>query len=124
MRRLDLNLGQTVIQVRAYEPGHLIIKDTTYTGSLILTPTKIIEDWKVASYEALTPESFTLILSLKPDVLLLGTGAEHHFIAEAIYGELLNQRIGVEVMSTRAACRTFNALVLDGRQVVAALLID
>jgi uncharacterized protein len=41
----------------------------------------------------------------------------------AIYGNLLNHGIGVEVMDTSAACRTFNALSAEGRNVVAALLL-
>jgi len=61
---------------------------------------------------------------LKPDVLLIGTGATHVFLSLDIYGDLINQGIGVEVMSTSAACRTFNALSAEGRHVVAALLIE
>jgi len=36
---------------------------------------------------------------------------------------LLERGIGVEVMDTAAACRTYNIIMLEGRRVAAALLM-
>lgn len=124
MRRLDVDLKKALYQIRAFEEGRLLINDKEYNESIIVTPHKVIEGWGVPTIESLTASSLALILDLKPDVLLLGTGVKHHFIHPKIYSALLEQRIGVEVMSTSAACRTFNALTLDERHVVAALIIN
>ena len=124
MRRLDVDVKKNSYQIRAFEPGRILINDKEYNESVIVTPHELITGWAVPTQEALTASSLHSILAIKPDVLLLGTGAKHHFIREDIYSELLQHRIGVEVMSTYAACRTFNALLLDGRHVVAALIVD
>jgi len=122
MRRQDTDLKRSHLQIRAYTPGRLLINDQEYHESVILTGEEIITGW-AQTIQVLSPSHFEVILTLKPDVLLLGTGAKHHFLQQDVYAELLKARIGVEVMSTLAACRTFNALILDGRHVVAGLII-
>lgn len=63
------------------------------------------------------------MLGLAPEVVLLGTGARQQFPDPVLLGILHAQRIGVEVMDTAAACRTFNVLVTEGRPVAAALIV-
>lgn len=57
-----------------------------------------------------------------PEVLLIGTGLKQHMLPAAVTRPLLDIGIGVEVMSTQAAARTYNILMAEGRRVVAALL--
>jgi uncharacterized protein len=54
--------------------------------------------------------------------VIIGTGERQHFLPPLLMMEFHGQGIGAEVMSTAAACRTFNVLVSEGRNVVAALL--
>lgn len=124
MRRQDTDLARHTYYVRAFKPGRIVINQTEYHDSVIITPAKVISEWKVPTIAALTKETLAVMLSLQPDVLLLGTGAQHHFIDPGIYADLVHHGIGVEVMSTHAASRTFNALLLDGRSVAAALIIS
>ena len=58
----------------------------------------------------------------RPEVLLVGTGAKQLLLAHHILAPLLKMGIGVECMSTQAAARTYNILMSEGRQVIAALL--
>ncbi|HJD45016.1 MAG TPA: Mth938-like domain-containing protein [Candidatus Paenalcaligenes intestinipullorum] len=58
-----------------------------------------------------------------PEVLLIGTGPQQHFLPPAELAELLKAGIGVEVMDTAAAARTYNILMSEGRKVVAILLL-
>ncbi len=58
----------------------------------------------------------------RPEVLLVGTGAKQVLLAHHILAPLLKIGIGVECMSTQAAARTYNILMSEGRQVIAALL--
>jgi uncharacterized protein len=61
---------------------------------------------------------------MRPEILLIGTGAKQVFLRPEQLAPLTEQRIGVECMSTAAAARTFNLLVSEGRKVVALLLIE
>lgn len=123
MPMLDLDENNAHYQIKSYEPGRITINDTTYQQSVIVTPNQLVEDWPPALITELTAESLNVILSLKPDVLLLGTGSELVFPSADVYGHLINAGIGVEIMTTRAACRTYNALSAENRLVAAALII-
>jgi uncharacterized protein len=123
MTTLNLDENNAAYQIRAYQPGLIQINDATFTNSIILSPTQLIEYWQPQSATELSADSFTLILDMKPDVLLIGTGSQLVFLPVDLYGELINQGIGVELMDTRAACRTFSALSAENRNVVAALII-
>ena len=72
----------------------------------------------------LTAEHLEAVLGESTQVLILGTGTRQHFPAPKVQFALLERGIGLEVMDTGAACRTYNILVSEGRDVVAALLLD
>ena len=123
MTTLNLDDNQAQYQIHAYRPGHIKINDESYTQSVIISPNQLITDWQPQTINELSKQSFDIILTLKPSVLLIGTGNEHIFLAPEIYGDLMNHGIGVEIMSTGAACRTYNALSSENRNVAAALII-
>ena len=58
-----------------------------------------------------------------PEVLLVGTGNRQQFLSAELLQPMLAAGVGVEVMDTRAAARTYNILVAEGRHVVAALMV-
>lgn len=124
MATLDLDDNPAQFQIRSYQPGCLHVNEKMLTRSIIITPDKLIENWPPQTIEELNIESLTQIVPLKPDILLIGTGNKLIFIPTEIYGELINLGIGVEVMNTSAACRTFNALSSEHRNVAAALIIN
>jgi uncharacterized protein len=123
MASLDLDENQSAYQIRAFKPGTIQINDKILDRSVIITPSQLIENWQPQNVQELTAESLAPVASLKPDILLIGTGSTMVLIAVEIYGALINQGIGVEIMDTSAACRTFNALSAENRNVAAALLI-
>ncbi len=110
--------------VRAYDRGEVIINEYRHTSSVIVMPKQIIGDWPPQSFAELTADHFIILSELKPQLVLLGTGDVQQFPDPAIYAVLLEQGLGVEVMTTPAACRTYNILASEGRQVAAALLLD
>lgn len=120
---LTLDENSASYQIRAYQPGQIQINDKLYQQSVIIAPHHLIDHWQPHTITELLPEHLTPILSLKPAIVLIGTGEKLIFPPVEIYGELINHGIGVEVMDTRAACRTYNALTSEDRNVVAALLI-
>ena len=76
-----------------------------------------------AGFDALTARDFAQLLSHRPEIVLLGTGATQRLPHPRLLAALHEARVGVEAMDTRAACRTFNILVAEGRRVAAALWI-
>ena len=64
------------------------------------------------------------MLSLRPELVIFGSGARHRFVPAALLRGLIERGIGVETMDTAAACRTYNVLASEGRAVLAVLLLD
>lgn len=98
------------------------VADTWLARSLIITPDTLVDDWAPQSIGALREEHLQVVLALEPEVVLLGTGARQVFLPPERLALFYRHRTGVEVMTTEAACRTFNVLASDGRNAVAALL--
>lgn len=120
---LSLDENQAEFQIRAYEPGKIQINDLSYSHSVIVTPYKLIDHWRPQQISELTRADLAIVSELSPAILLIGTGTVLEFPDLEIYGELINEGIGIEVMDTRAACRTYNALTAENRNVAAALII-
>ena len=74
--------------------------------------------------EQLLAEHFEQALALQPELVIFGSGARHRFISPALVRCLIERGIGVEMMDTAAACRTYNVLASEGRAVLAALLLE
>lgn len=108
--------------VTAYEPGWIEINRVRHEGALLLGPEGPVRAWTAQTFDALTPEHFAAIAAEGPEILLLGTGPTQRFPHPRLTAALAQARIGVESMSTAAACRTYNILIGEGRRVLAALL--
>jgi uncharacterized protein len=111
-------------QIRAYKPGAITVNDKTYTKSLIISAHDLILDWPPQSLAELHAEDLNKILALKPEIVILGTGKRFTLPPQAQLAPLYQARLGVECMDTGAACRTYTALMSEGRRVIAALLIN
>ena len=119
---LDTNRdGINIIQ--AYSKGSFIISNIEYKNSLILSPGEIIENWAPKSINDLKHEDLNQIISLQPEIVIIGTGKELIFPPTTVLEPITNACIGLEIMDTGAACRSYNFLVGEGRKVVAALIV-
>jgi uncharacterized protein len=85
---------------------------------------KLILNWQATDFTSLAEAHFAQIVEIKPEVVLLGTGEKHQFLHPRIVQSLTVQGIPLECMTTAAACRTYNFLMSEGRNVAAALLFD
>lgn len=108
--------------VRSYGAGQIRIGEKTYDTSLIVNAGTILAPWRPSSAAELTSVDLEPLLGLGPEVVLLGTGARQQFPDTQVLRLLYEQGIGVEIMDTSAACRTYNVLVTEGRNVAAALI--
>jgi len=107
--------------IRACEPGRVWIADRWITGNVIVGAERIIEDWTAIAPSALTVADLEPALALSPTIVLLGTGPTPLLPDVELMAELGARSIGLEIMTTPAACRTFNVLLQEHRRVVAAL---
>jgi uncharacterized protein len=105
-------------------PGWVRIGNDEYRENVVLTPDHVAAGFAPAGFEALQPKDFAALLSNSPEIVLLGTGAKQRFLRPAITAPLHDANVGLEVMDTRAACRTYNILVAVGRAVTAALIVE
>jgi uncharacterized protein len=108
--------------IRAWDPGRVRVGERWIEGPLILTADRIIEDWQAPAAGALEVAHLAAAIELEPEIILLGTGEERVLPDIGLMADLAAQRIGLEIMTTAAACRTFNVLVGEHRRVVAVLL--
>ncbi len=106
-----------------YGEGYVLINQIRHEKSLIVLPDHLIEDWPIASVSQLEFQHFEKILPLMPEIIILGTGIKHQFPNQTLLFQLTKSGVGIEIMDTKACCRTYNILVEEGRRVAAALLI-
>ncbi|KZE30049.1 Mth938-like domain-containing protein [Crenobacter luteus] len=104
-----------------YGDGFVLINAERHEGSLVVTADSVAP-WAPASFEALEAEHFAAIAALAPEVVLFGSGKTIRFPHPRLTAALTEHGVGVDVMDTQAACRTFNILMAEDRKVVALLL--
>lgn len=108
--------------IRAYAAGSITTNHETVTRPAVIAAEALAE-WRPTAPDDITALDVEQLLEFAPEVILIGTGARLVFPSQAALAPARARRIGVEVMDTAAACRTYNLLVTDGRKVVAALLM-
>ncbi|MEN8180492.1 MAG: Mth938-like domain-containing protein [Pseudomonadota bacterium] len=122
MKFMQENSGNS-LTIQGYEKGQVIINGASYHSSLIVTPSKVITQWRPVEFSDLTENDFIPLIDLQPEMILLGTGASHKFPHPSLTRAIMQQRIGLDAMNTAAACRTYNILMAEGRRVAAALFM-
>jgi len=107
--------------IAAWEPGRIRIADRWVSGHVIVAADRVVEDWRVASPEGVALADLEAAIALEPAIVVLGTGHAVTWPDVDLMDALARLGIGLEIMSTPAACRTYNVLVHEHRRVVAAL---
>jgi len=119
--KLHLAQGAGLQLFSGYGTGFVAVNNVRYEKCVVVSPQAVME-WDVSGFEALTERDFGFIESLKPEIVILGTGAAQRFPRQELSRALTAAGVGVEIMDSRAACRTYNILATEGRKVVAAIL--
>lgn len=113
-----------VYAVKNYAPGLVKINDLEFTESCYITQTKCESSWPCCAIESLTQELLDQLLQEKPEVIILGTGEIQTFPEPKLFAYCATQGVGLEVMANDAACRTYNVLTTEDRDVVLALIMQ
>lgn len=120
--KLTMDARRAANHVRAYTADGFHIGPREFTGSVIVSATTLVENWRPRSMDELTVADLEPALALSPEILLIGGGARQPLPDPGLLAGLYRSRVGFEIMTTGAACRTYNLMLAEGRAVVAALM--
>jgi uncharacterized protein len=121
--QLQLHRPEDALTVRSVEPEAITVGDRRLARSFLLSAEQLVESWPVTSIETLDSEAVAAILALAPEVVILGTGVRQIFPPQRLLAEFLGRGVGIESMDNRAAARTYNVLVSEGRRAVVAFIL-
>ena len=110
--------------ITGYGDGYVEINKIPYAHGVLLSSDGAISNWSAKTFDALEASHFAQMVDLKPELILIGTGSRQHFPKPALLKPLIEAKIGFEIMDSQAACRTYNILVGEGRQVLLALIVE
>ncbi|MES9824325.1 MAG: Mth938-like domain-containing protein [Candidatus Thiodiazotropha endolucinida] len=111
------------LSIQRYDQGEVTVSGVIYRENCIVLPDRIISTWRPGGFLDLRQEDFSFLAELSPEIVILGTGLKQHFPHPSLTQPLMQNQIGLEVMNTAAACRTYNILMSEGRRVAAALFM-
>ena len=109
--------------IRQVEPGAIKIGDETISENVVLFRNAIQRGVSIANVATLQEQDLDDLLSQQPEIVIFGTGWNSQRPPRELVFAMARRGIGFETMDTPAACRTFNILVSEGRDVAAVLII-
>mgnify|MGYP001158730429 FL=1 len=108
--------------IRNYENNIIYIGEGVYNFNILVSNNKVGK-WEFDKIKDLTPKNLINVFNLEPEIILFGTGDKIIIPSKEIISEIHRKKIGVEYMITNSACKTFNILLNEGRNVSAILYI-
>jgi len=109
--------------VRKITPDTIWVNEHPLTKSFYMSQRHLKTDWPVQHIEALTTAHLEALLTLSPELIILGTGETQVFLPPALMAHIQGKGIGLEIMSNDAACRTWNVLTTEDRPVVLGIIL-
>lgn len=109
-------------KLSGYEPQKIIVNNTIYNQSIVVSNDTLLTDWPPQSAQKIDINHIEILLSLNPEIIIIGTGNKHQFIDENILEVAFNKNIPVEMMSSSKACMLYTILIQEQKHVVAAIM--
>ena len=113
----------TSVTIRSISDQEIRIGDQRWTQPVALTAAGVLDQWTPTPIETLADDDFAALIETNPELIVLGTGSKQVLPHRELVFAMARRGIGFEVMDSRAAARTFNVLVGEGRQVAAVLYL-
>lgn len=110
--------------VSAYADDYIAINGQRYTRSLVVGASGAVQAWGAARFDDLQAADLAQLAQLDVELVILGTGARHRFVQPPWLQPFAARRVGLETMTSAAACRTYNILAAEGRKVAGAFVIE
>lgn len=111
------------MNIRSVSEQQIRIGDRVYECTIAMTPQSVVDDWPDKAVADLVEDDFSTLVDETTEVLILGTGRANVFPPRELIFAMARRGIGLEVMDSKAAARTFNVLAAEGRPVAAVLYI-
>jgi uncharacterized protein len=108
--------------IQSYSDTAVTLNHEIYDKSIIINRNTLITDWPVTQASDLNAQSLDALIALKPEIIILGSHDPDALRRLDNIRQLCEQKIGVECMDIGAACRTFNVLLSEERDVVVGLI--
>ena len=112
-----------ILAVKNYQPGRVKVNNMTFTSSFFMTQKNYQENWPCHAINSLNEDLIDQLLAEKPEVIILGTGESQIFPEPKLFAYCASQGVGLEVMANDAACRTYDVLTTEDRDIVLALIM-
>jgi len=123
---MKLHLAQNagILVFSSHGPGYVSVNGTRYEGSVLLCGREVVTDWAPDGFDGLSASQFECLANMDAEIVLFGSGERQRFPRPELLKPLIAKGLGLEVMDTKAACRTYNILVAEGRKVACGILIE
>ena len=113
-----------VQSISGYGPGWVSVLGEKITTSVVIGSRGQRIEWDCQNFHELTEAHFAMLAEERPELVIFGSGGRILFPKPTWLVPLFANRIGIETMDTHAACRTYNILAGEGRDVLLAVLIE
>ncbi len=113
----------SAVTIRQVEPGAIKIGDEKVSENVLIFRNEIERGIPLDDVAALQEQDLDELLAKGPEIVILGTGWKTQRPPRDLVFAMARRGIGFESMDTPAACRTFNILLSEGRDVAAVLII-
>jgi uncharacterized protein len=114
----------SVASVRRVSATEIVIGNDVWTTPVALSPAGVVPDWLPAPVEQLSIDDLAPVIATGAELIVIGTGSKQILPNRDLMFAMARQGIGLEMMDTPAAARTFNVLLSEGRSVAAVLYIS
>ena len=122
--KLHLSQNAGLLTFSSHGPGYVAVNGTRYEGSVLVCGREIEANWAPNGFDGLDTTQFERLGNMGAEIVLFGSGDRQRFPRPELLKALITKGIGLEVMDTKAACRTYNILVAEGRHVACGVIID
>lgn len=109
--------------IRSVSADGILIGEQSFTQTIALTRDGLVEGFMPPPVADLVESHFELLFATQPELIVLGTGSHNIFPPRELMFAFARRSVGLEVMNTPAAARTFNILAGEGRRLAAVLYI-
>ncbi|EIC23526.1 Mth938-like domain-containing protein [Thiorhodovibrio frisius] len=117
-------LDPKALRIEAYDADHFRISGQVFAHAVLLLPPAEVQPWRSGPASTITGADLEPLFNARPQVILIGTGANHCMPPPSLMAAATERGIGIEWMRTGAACRTYNLLASEGRRVATGLLLE
>ena len=120
---LQKEVSDGTVHIKAYSDGKIKLNIGEYSDLVILKAHKLVEIDSIISFEELSTDLLDKLIDNSPEILIIGTGANHQIMDLNLIKHINDKGIAIEAMASRQACHTYEVLAHDRRKVNALIFV-